>query len=207
MTGVNVDLTSHVAARAAPESPEETFGVWPCRRLLTAAPTSASHGAEQAQPTRCGHWGSPDQMTDPTRLPVVRSVKRDSQCSATTVIHADGWHRDSEPAVVEKLDCALRARSCLLRRSDPVTAQALAAALRWLFYRHMPAGLKPQSEREARRRPGFCFVRSTLHYLPLGRGSPMTVPSRRASAAPYCLPVCMSISTACTEPTSLRLTE
>jgi hypothetical protein len=37
---------------------------------------------------------------------------------------------------------------------------------------------------------------------PRGRGRPITVPSRRSSAAPYCLPVLASISTACTEPTS-----
>lgn len=38
------------------------------------------------------------------------------------------------------------------------------------------------------------------------RGSPITVPSRRLSAPPYCLPVRMSTSTACTDPTSARPT-
>ena len=45
----------------------------------------------------------------------------------------------------------------------------------------------------------------TMIFSPDGeplRGSPITVPSRRGSAPPYCLPVCRSAITACTEPIS-----
>ena len=44
--------------------------------------------------------------------------------------------------------------------------------------------------------------RRRLYLLPCERGRPITVPSRRESAPPYCLPVCMSTTTPCTEPIS-----
>ena len=49
---------------------------------------------------------------------------------------------------------------------------------------------------------GLLLLRLYADQCPRGRGSPITVPSRRSSAPPYCLPECTSISTACTEPTS-----
>jgi len=46
------ELISPGAARAGPQSPKGTFGIWRCRRPRAAAPASASHGDELAQSTQ-----------------------------------------------------------------------------------------------------------------------------------------------------------
>ena len=93
-----MELTSPAAARAVPESPKETFGLWPCRRLRTAASASASHGDELAQPTPCSQPGFSDRVTGATHSPAVRRFRPGNQGFAIAVVGADGWHRGDRPA-------------------------------------------------------------------------------------------------------------